>query len=156
MKFSALLVAASFAVLAGASVNAAETKDDLAPFPKAEEGQIQHVIRMPALDDEDLAKVQIIVGKTMTVDCNRQVFGGTLEERVAEGWGYNYYVLEELGQGASTLMACTPGSEREAFVGAADAPLLRYNSRLPLVVYTPADVELRYRVWLAQDEQKAE
>lgn len=156
MKFSALLMATSFVALAGASVNASETKDDLAPFPKASEGQVQHVVRLPALDDEDLAKVQIIVGKTVTVDCNLRSFGGTLEERVAEGWGYNYYVLDDLGQGAATMMACPPGSEREAFVGAADAPLLRYNSLLPLVVYTPDDVELRYRVWLAQDVQQAE
>ena len=27
--------------------------------------------------------------------------------------------------------------------------LLRYNSRLPVVVYVPADVEVRYRIWRA-------
>ena len=27
--------------------------------------------------------------------------------------------------------------------------LLRYNSRLPVVVYVPADVEVRYGIWRA-------
>jgi ecotin len=37
-----------------------------------------------------------------------------------------------------------------------DGFLLRYNSKLPVVLYVPKDVEVRYRVWSAsQDVQKA-
>lgn len=50
-------------------------------------------------------------------------------------------------------MGCPPGSERTAFVRSSDETLVRYNSRLPLVVYTPEDVELRYRVWRGGEEQ---
>ena len=32
--------------------------------------------------------------------------------------------------------------------------LIRYNSRLPVVVYAPEGVELRYRIWKADPETK--
>ena len=43
-----------------------------------------------------------------------------------------------------------PGGKKvEAFVGG--APLkIRYNSRLPVVVYAPEGVEVRYRIWSAE------
>ena len=47
-------------------------------------------------------------------------------------------------------MTCPDGSRQQAFVAVGGEPLLvRYNSRLPLVVYTPADVQVRYRIWSA-------
>ena len=33
--------------------------------------------------------------------------------------------------------------------------LLRYNSRLPIVVYVPEGVEVRYRLWSAAAEVQA-
>jgi len=32
--------------------------------------------------------------------------------------------------------------------------LIRYNSRLPIVVYVPEDVEVRYRIWSADSASK--
>jgi ecotin len=32
--------------------------------------------------------------------------------------------------------------------------LIRYNSRLPVVVYVPEGVEVRYRIWRADPEAK--
>ncbi len=54
-------------------------------------------------------------------------------------------------------MACPDSKKTEAFVPVVgDGFLLRYNSKLPVVVYVPKDVEVRYRVWSAsQDVQKA-
>ncbi|MNV20081.1 Ecotin precursor [compost metagenome] len=129
--------------------------DALKAFPAAAAGQTRHVITLPAQSDESALKVELILGKTQTVDCNRQVFGGRLETRTAEGWGYDYYVLPALGSAASTLMGCPPGSERQAFVTTQEQPLIRYNSRLPVVVYAPSDVEVRYRVWRAGETQAA-
>lgn len=129
--------------------------DDMKAFPAASAGQTRHVINLPAHSDEDALKVELILGKTKTVDCNHQFFGGSLETRTAQGWGYDYYVLPALGAGASTLMGCPPGSERQAFVTTQEQPLIRYNSRLPVVVYTPSDVEVRYRVWRAGETQTA-
>ena len=129
--------------------------DDLKAFPAAAQGQTRHVIRLPAQPEEDGLKVELILGKTTTVDCNHSFFGGRLETRSAEGWGYDYFVLPALGPGAKTLMGCPPNSEREAFVTIPQQDLIRYNSRLPLVVYAPQDVEVRYRLWRAGETQTA-
>lgn len=169
MKLPALLAAGvaalSLTACATAQAEGAMSQDhsvagqagsaDLKAYPAATAGQTRHVITLPAQSDEDGLKVELILGKTQTVDCNRQVFGGRLETRTAEGWGYDYYVLPSLGNAVSTLMGCPPGSERQAFVTTQEQPLIRYNSRLPLVVYAPSDVEVRYRLWRAAETQTA-
>lgn len=136
-----------------ARISTVNQDSNMRAFPAAEKGQKRHVIMLPQLTDETKAKVEIIVGRTMSVDCNNHRFGGRLEERTAEGWGFYYYVLKELGAGASTLMGCNGADKRTAFVTSPDQPLIRYNSKLPVVVYTPANVEVRYRIWRADDEQ---
>lgn len=122
----------------------------LKPFPQPEAGQARHVIALPAHDNEADQRVELIVGKTLEVDCNSSWLGGELQEKTVQGWGYSYYQLDQLGPGASTLMACPEDSRRMAFVPLRGEPmLLRYNSQLPLVIYTPKDVEVRYRIWSA-------
>ena len=150
------LAAAALASLLTAIAPAAATSpsDELKAFPAAEKDQLRHIITLPAMDGEDNYKVELLAGKTMTVDCNIHRMGGKLEERTATGWGYNYYVLEKFGPGMSTLMGCPEGSSREAFVPIGQQTLVRYNSRLPLVVYAPKDAEIRYRIWTAGEEQK--
>jgi len=151
-----LVACTTNSAVAGQPPNAAVARGaaaDLAAFPPAHDGQRRHVIQLPPSPDEAAMKVELIVGKTMPVDCNHHMFGGRIEARLAEGWGYSYYVLENLGPAASTMMGCPPGSEHEAFVRSSHQELVRYNSRLPLVVYAPADVEVRYRIWRADAEQ---
>ena len=48
-------------------------------------------------------------------------------------------------------MAVDPNAPKvERFVALAGEPqLIRYNSRLPVVVYVPDGVEVRYRIWRA-------
>lgn len=152
----------AFAALAALTLSACATPpvgaqtpgaslQDMQAFPAATAGQKRHVLNLPALDNEDAVKVELIIGQTKTIDCNHQTLGGQLEERTAEGWGYNYYVLPEVRGGASTMMGCPAGSEREAFVTLPQQTLLRYNSRLPVVIYTPENVEVRYRLWRADE-----
>ncbi|MFG0322978.1 serine protease inhibitor ecotin [Pseudomonas sp. zjy_15] len=148
------ILALSLATVAPAM---AASLKDIAPYPEAEKGFSRQVIHLPAQADESAYKLEILAGKTLQVDCNRQRLGGTLEERTLEGWGYSYYRLDNVSGPASTLMACPDGKKTEAFVPVVgDGFLLRYNSKLPVVVYAPKDVEVRYRVWSAsQDVQKA-
>lgn len=126
----------------------------LAAFPTSLPGHTRYVIELPSQADEHLRKVELIGGKTMTVDCNHHGMDGQFVERPVEGWGYNYWLLQSQGQVMSTKMGCPPGSDRQAFV-AAPSTLVRYNSRLPLVVFVPEGMALQWRLWQAGPAQPA-
>lgn len=137
------------------SLALAETpaKDILKPYPKAQKGEVQHVIQLPQKANEDNVKLELQFGKTLKVDCNKHMMGGELTTKTAEGWGYDYYVVSNVGAVASTMMAC-PGQEKtDQFVAIPNAnTMIRYNSKLPVVVYAPEGVEVQYRVWSAPDQ----
>lgn len=127
---------------------------ELKAFPPAGEGMSRFVIMLPHRNAEGLLKVQLLVGKTMKLDSrNRYFFGGKLEKVTILGWGYDRYALNSLGPMAGTLMAVDPSEPKvDRFITLGGEPdLLRYNSRLPLVVYVPEGVEVRYRIWRADN-----
>lgn len=110
------------------------------------------VAELPKLDEENAFKVEIVVGKTVEVDtANRHFFAGQIEAENIEGWGYTRYIVHKLGPMAGTLRASIGGPQKEErFVTLGGEPyLVRYNSRLPLVVYVPAGAEVKFRVWSA-------
>ena len=140
-------------LLLGVGAMAAVAGDDLKAFPPAEEGFQRAVFRLPPAPSEDDLRVEIVVGKTLQVDCNRVSLGGSLERHTVPGWGYSYFRLAGVGAPVSTMMACPEGSEHEDFVAVSgDGFQQRYNSRLPLVVYIPQGFEVRYRIWRADQE----
>ncbi|WP_395391107.1 serine protease inhibitor ecotin [Novosphingobium sp. BL-8A] len=152
-----LCLAAGLALAAGASPALAQrtAADELTAFPAAPSGQVRRVILLPPESNEDALKVGVVIGRTMEVDCNRHVLGARMETRTVEGWGYDYFVVTLADTAASTLMACPPNSQSKQFVRSADEPMLRYNSRLPIVIFTSPDVEVRYRIWRAGPEVMA-
>lgn len=126
--------------------------EKIAPYPAAPEGFIRQVIYLPQLKNENDAKVELLIGKTMEVDCNRHMLGGSLTENTLEGWGYTYFVVTDLTGPASTMMACMPDTKTEQFITIPSTGLERYNSKLPIVVFTPKDVQVKYRVWTASEK----
>jgi len=126
--------------------------DNMKAFPPAEEGMVRYVIDLPEQEDEAGWRVELLIGKTVQTDAaNRYFFGGTLETVTIEGWGFDRHILRKLGPMAGTLMAVDPDAPKvDRFITLGGEPrLLRYNSRLPLVVYVPGGVEVRYRFWRA-------
>jgi ecotin len=150
-RYAKLLVISSFLLF---STHIFAASFGMKPYPPAEEGYKRMVIHLQPLTDEDSNKLELIIGKTIKVDCNRHWFGGQLIEKVAEGWGFPYFILKSVKGPASTLMACPPDQkEQEAFVQVrSNEGLLRYNSKLPVVVYVPNDFEVHYRIWTAREE----
>jgi len=114
--------------------------DNMKAFPPADEGMVRYVINLPAQADETGWRVELLVGQTVQLDAaNRYFFAGTLETETIEGWGFDRHILRQLGPMAGTLMAVNPDAPKvERFITLGGEPrLLRYNSRLPLVVYVP-------------------
>lgn len=135
-----------------AVVTRAADDPNMKAFPPAEAGMTRYVITVPEQQDEYAHKVELIIGKTVKTDAaNRYFFSGTLETVTIEGWGFERHVLRKLGTMGGTLMAVDPAEPKvDRFIALAGEPkLCRYNSRLPLVVYVPDGVEVRYRVWRA-------
>jgi ecotin len=143
------------ALIAGEVEIGPSAAKELKAFPTAGEGMSRFVIMLPPRKEEELLKVQLLVGKTVKLDPqNRYFFGGKLETETITGWGYDRYILNSLGPLAGTLMAVDPNEPKvDRFITLGGEPeLLRYNSRLPLVVYLPDGVEVRYRIWRADQE----
>ncbi len=143
------------AFLAAALVTIAHAADPMNAFPPAEEGMARHVLRLPELPNENLHRLELIVGRTEKLDAkNTFFFGGKIEEEILEGWGFPRYIVRSLGPMAGTRIAVDPSLPKvERFVALGGEPfLLRYNSQLPVVVYVPEGAEVRYRLWSAPAE----
>ncbi|CFQ29675.1 serine protease inhibitor ecotin [Yersinia bercovieri] len=156
IALSSLLMAASASALAATEspLNQQQPLEKIAPYPAAEKGMTRQVIFLDPQKDESRFKVELLIGKTLEVDCNRHMLGGNLETRTLSGWGFDYLVMDKISQPASTMMACPDNSRHPQFIAAnlGDAAMQRYNSRLPIVVYVPQGVEVKYRIWEAGAE----
>ena len=124
----------------------------LKAFPAPKEGMERHVIVLPHKDrgEEDDFKVELVAGKTMLTDgVNLVRLAATLKPQPLKGWGYTYYEVTGRDVPMSTLMAAPEGAKKvEQFVSGVPL-MIRYNSRLPIVIYAPKGYEIRYRIWTA-------
>ena len=146
---SLLILALSPAQSASGSGNS-----PLDAFPAPANGMVRYVIVLAkkARGEEDRFKVELIAGKTIVTDgVNSYRLGINIEPRNLKGWGYTYYEVTGSGNTMSTLMAPPEGTPPvEQFV--TGKPLLvRYNSRLPIIVYAPNGYQVRYRIWQADE-----
>lgn len=132
------------------SSNLVKAQDPLKAFPLAEVGNKRFVLHLPKNDNENDLQVELIVGKTVTVDAhNRFSFTGRIEEKNIEGWGYTRYVVDHMDSMINTRIGVNPNEPKvDRFIRLDGTPhLIRYNSKLPVVLYAPKDAEIRYRIW---------
>ncbi len=132
---------------------------ELKAFPAAKDKMERLVIVLPHKErgEEDGFQVELIVGKMMETDGVNQVrLGASLKEQDLKGWGYKYYEVAGSGQGMSTLIGVPPGTPTVNKFVTGSSLKIRYNSRLPIVIYVPAGegYEVRYRIWSAAEEFK--
>jgi ecotin len=82
----------------------------------------------------------------LEIDCNEHFYSGQLAQKKLEGRNYNYYLYEGDGKVFSTLMGC-PGVEKRRVFVRTTTVTVPYNSRLPVVIYVPEQLEIRYKIW---------
>lgn len=155
---SSLMLVMSTSALAA---TAPQNKEDLsnqplekiAPWPLADKGMTRQVIYLPPKENEENLKVELLIGKTLNVDCNRQMLSATLKNETLAGWGYDYLVVDRMSEPASTMMACPDNSRHPMFVAANidEESFQEYDSRVPIVIYVPEGTEVKYRIWHAEE-----
>lgn len=139
------------------TMSAGHAADTMKAFPPAEEGMVRYILKLPKQADESAFKVELIVGRMVEVDeWNRYFFGGTIETETIKGWGFPFYRVRTLGPMAGTLMAIDPHAPKvDRFITlGVDPYIIRYNSRVPIVIYVPEGAKVRYRIWSAGAEVK--
>lgn len=136
------------------SINADAAKQ-LKAYPESMEDYDRYVIYLPQHDNEDAVRLELIPGVMKEVDCNKHWLMGDFETKEIEGMGYDYIVFNSNGDMASTRMACPDDELTEEFV-AAQGHFGRYNSQLPVVVFVPQGMELKYKTWKAKDMKVAD
>lgn len=134
---------------------AVRAAEETPAFPLAGEGVVRFVLPLPSQDDESLFKLELIVGKTVRIDAqNNYSFAGKIEEEKTSGRDGTLYRVTRLGPMTGTLMAVDPETPLvDRFVTLGGNPyFIRYNSRMPVVIYVPEGAEVRYRLWSAGAE----
>jgi len=129
-------------------------QDQLKAYPKAEVGAKRLLVFLPTQEQESDFRVELQIGKWIETDpINRYFLSGTMTEETIQGWGYPMFVVKELGEMAGTRIGVEGDRKIKRFITLGGEPqLLRYNSKLPVVVYVPEDAEVRYRIWKTEDE----
>lgn len=138
------------ALLATIATSASQNPDNMKAFQPAPAGMVRYVLHLPKEANENLMQVELIVGKMVETDnTNHYFFAGKIEEETVQGWGFTQYKVAKLGPMAGTLMGVDPKAPKVSrFITLRGEPyLVRYNSRLPVVVYVPEGTEVRYRIW---------
>jgi ecotin len=139
---------------------------DLSGYPAPAAGERRWVIQLPGVlpptrdpalsPDPGDWRVQLIVGRMAQVDCNQHSFAARLRHwRLADDKPMVFRV-DNVGPMASTRMACPPDQpRRQAFVTMAGKPyVVPYAVSQPIVVYAPAGLQLRWRLWKAERQSR--
>lgn len=128
---------------------------DATIFPKEKEGFKQNIINLEPKDDESRYKVEVWFGKVLKVDCNaRHFINDNLKENILSGYGYSYYEFsDENSTFVSTKMFCPKSSMKDKFVTFSNAIKTNYNSKIPLIIYTPKDIKLKLKIYELKSEE---
>lgn len=128
------------------NLNMNEVKLDLSMYPEAKNGFSMFTIQLEPKENESNFQIEMYVGKIAEVDCNKYRLLGEFSKQNLQGWGYSYYEFNSNGDIMGTRMACKDSSKHKELVKSS-VILVRYNSKLPIVVYLPNKMSLKYKIW---------
>lgn len=120
----------------------------VAPYPAPKPGYHRYAVVLPKRAVENNYKVELIIGKPLLVDCNYHQLNGKIKKQTIPGWEHYFYIVESKGEATSTLKGCLINQEKIQFVAIPNKlGAVPYNSSVPIVIYTPTDIQVRYRIW---------
>jgi len=119
---------------------------DLSMYPKSNDSLVRHIIAVPIEENEGLFNLEIWAGQKRMVDCNKHRISGSFTKKTVKGWGYSYYDFTVSPHQISTRMACPDTILTEKFIRS-KTEHIRYNSKLPVVVYCAKGLEIEYAIW---------
>jgi ecotin len=123
----------------------------LESFPEPKEGFKRNVIHLPQKDGEDKLRVELYAGIYEQTDCNSYMLLGTIDSKNLEGYGYTYYNVTTQERTVGTMKGCPDQSKKTTFV-TMQPLIVPYNSKLPLVIYAPENVQIRYKVYSSSSD----
>jgi len=162
-RWAAPLALAGGLSLAAATPLAAIPRLDLSGYPPPAPGLQRWVIQLSGLlppsgdgtfspDPADW-RVQLMVGRSVLLDCNQQRLSGELRPQAIQVNGTPRTIWRASGgEGLSTRMACPADAprRREFLSLGADPVLLPYRVSVPIVVDAPRSLQVRWRLWKAE------
>jgi len=162
--FGAALSLSSLAALPGVAI----PRLDLTGYPEPAPGLKRWVIQpsglLPKSADPLISahpldwRIQLIVGQTVTLDCNAKRLSGTgmTMRMLPKASGKALFEVKGPVAVISTKMACPDDQPiRTSFLSLGKQPyLVPYNASWPIVVDLPENVQLRWRVWKAETRQQ--
>ena len=162
--FGAALSLSSLAALPGSAI----PRLDLTGYPEPAPGLKRWVIQpsglLPKSADPLISahpldwRIQLIVGQTVTLDCNTKRLSGTgmTMRMLPKASGKALFEVKGPVAVISTKMACPDDQPtRTSFLSLGKQPyLVPYNASWPIVVDLPENVQLRWRVWKAETRQQ--
>ncbi|HTO14582.1 MAG TPA: ecotin family protein [Edaphocola sp.] len=128
-----------------------DAQSALKNYPQQKEDQKRWVINLPQLKNEENYKVEIYVGNLHDVDCNNYFLSGTVETKAVEGFGFHYYEVGTDNRIITTMKACPDNITYRKFIFMKPI-MVNYNSKLPLVLYTPENLIVRYKVYSGTED----
>jgi ecotin len=148
-----LVLVISFLTFQNSEINAQqntrENSIDISMFPKAKDGHKLVYIELEPINNETNFQIELYAGKIAEVDCNNYSLMGKFTETNLTGWGYTYFTFESNGHLRSTMMACPDAEKSEKFV-ISTSEFMGYNSKLPIVIYVPDSIAVKYKIWERQ------
>lgn len=136
----------------------AQKLSDITVYPSASENENRNIIWLDKLANEEDYKVEIIATKTGVKDCNHTSYHADLNRKSLKEWGYDFFVVVKSDLFITTLMGCS--NIKNTLV---DLPvsltksesLQPYNSRLPIVIYAPKEMQIKFKIWKVEAIESA-
>ena len=162
--FGAALSLSALAALAGVAIPRLNLTGYPEPAPGLKRWVIQPSGLLPKSADPLISahpldwRIQLIVGQTVTLDCNTKRLSGTgmTMRMLPKASGKALFEVKGPVAVISTKMACPDDQPtRTSFLSLGKQPyLVPYNASWPIVVDLPVGTELRWRVWKAETRQQ--